>query len=389
MNRNIEELQLIRGFGVLVVMVGHMHNNLITWANPYVRTFYHYFEGTAGLDTFFALSGFVICRLLLNDLGKARDNFHAMQISCVFWLRRGWRLLPAAWLWLVLIMLLTLFANESGAFGSVKHAWGGVLTSFLQVANLKFAHCWTEGYFCGPSFPYWSLSLEEQFYVFLPLIMIFSGKWFVRIMLALLITQFFIPVLTFPAFFRLQGFVLGVLLAIWSTSPTYRIFEPVYLKNSPWARRIVVTILIGLMCTLDQRAIPAFMIFQLGALNGAVLVYLSSFDEGYLWRDGWLKTLGLWLGSRAYAMYLCHIPVYYLSREIAFHILEPGSKLGNQHFVYLVVGAVGLVFLLSELTHILVERPLREKGMRITNEMKKRNEKEYNVGVETSRPLID
>jgi hypothetical protein len=103
MNKNIKELQLLRAFGILVVMIHHMHYNLFNWSSDRLETFYTYFSGTAALDMFFVLSGFVIFRLLFNDLGKAEDRFHSIQLICVFWLRRAWRLLPAAWLWLGLL----------------------------------------------------------------------------------------------------------------------------------------------------------------------------------------------------------------------------------------------------------------------------------------------
>jgi peptidoglycan/LPS O-acetylase OafA/YrhL len=375
MNKNIEEIQLIRGFGIFIIMVGHMKGNLITWNSPYIKTFYSYFDGTTALDTFFALSGFVICRLLVNDLGKAKDSYHGLQISCVFWLRRAWRLLPAAWLWLALIMVMVIFTNESGAFGSVTDAWGGALSSFLQIANFKFSHCWQERYFCGPSFPYWTLSMEEQFYLFLPLFMIFSGKWFVRVLVLVAFTQFFIPALTLSPFFRLQAFLLGVLLAVWSNSASYKIFEPVFLKRN-WARRTVLLTILTLLCVIDQQAIPGYLIFQVSAIIGTLMVFLASFDQGYLWKKSWLRPVGLWLGDRAYAMYLCHIPVYFLAREIAYQLLGPEVKLGPEHFWYMVPGALAMIFILSELTFSLVEKPLRSRGMRISSEIRKRQEQD-------------
>jgi peptidoglycan/LPS O-acetylase OafA/YrhL len=371
MNKNIDEIQLIRGFCIFIIVVGHMNDNLITWNTPAVHTFYNYFDGTTGLDAFFALSGFVICRLLLNDLGKSESRHHSLQISGVFWLRRIWRLLPAAWLWLALIMIMTIFVNESGAFGSVRDAWGGALSAFLQVANFKLAHCWEERYFCGPSFPYWTLSFEEQFYLFLPLFMIFSGKWFVRAILLLLFTQFFIPALTLPPYFRIQAFLLGILLAVWSRSDSYRIFEPVFLRNN-WARRIMLLTLLTLLCVTSYRVIPSYIVYQMSALIGAILVFIASYDANYLWQEGWLKNLGMWLGDRAYAMYLCHIPIFYLTREIAYQTLGPGVKLSPEHFWYLVPGALFLIFLASELTFRLVEKPLRSKGVEISRALKQR-----------------
>jgi len=384
MNRNINELQLLRGFGILTVMAHHMNGSLFTWGGPWLARLKIYFAGTAALDMFFVLSGFLIFRLLYGDLGRAEDRFHSLQVACIFWVRRAWRLLPAAWLWLAIALLLSIFANSSGVFGPVKDAWGGVLSAFLLVANLKFGDCYLR-YSCGPTFPYWSLSLEEQFYIFLPLLMIFARGWMLRILLLLTFTQYFIPALTLPGYARLQGFLLGVLLGVWSLSPSYGIFEPVFLRGRPWVRRVVLCVLLLWMCSMNRNIIPPYLIPQLSALSGAFLVYLGSFDRNYLWQDGALKQFGIWLGSRAYAMYLCHIPLFYLTREIAFRLLGPDVQLGPEHFWYLLLGSMTLIVVLSELTYTLVEKPLRRRGMAISAEMMVRQEAERAAGREAVR----
>lgn len=371
MNKNILEIQLIRGFCVFFIIIGHMTGNLITWSAPLTDTFYQYFDGTTTLDVFFALSGFVICRLLLNDLGKANTTQQSLQISSVFWLRRIWRLLPAAWLWLALILLMTAFFNTSGAFGSFKDAWAGALSAFLQIANFKFIDCWDEGYFCGPSFPYWTLSLEEQFYLFLPLFMIFSKRWFLPCISILLFTQMFIPALTFSPELRVQGLLLGILLAFWSLTPSYKIFEPTFLKNK-WASRAMMLTLFTLMCTVSHRIIPSYAVHQVSSLIGVIMIFITTWNVGYLFADKWVYGLGLWLGDRAYAMYLCHIPVMYMVREIAFRILGPDVSLGPQYFWYLVVPTLVLIVFLSDMTYRLVERPLRSKGVGIARGMSER-----------------
>lgn len=388
MKRNINELQLLRGFGIVAIMIDHTEFNLFPWQSEAMEKFHTYFSATAGMDMFFALSGFVIARLLFSDFQSIQDRFSSMQIVSVFWLRRAWRLLPAAWLWLTLTVLLALLFNQHGSFGAFRDAWSGALTAYLQVANLKFGDCFMH-YSCGPTFPYWSLSLEEQFYIFLPLLMIFSGKWFVRILLVLAFTQMFVQPLVLPDYMRLQGFLLGVLLAVWSRSPTYRIFEPKFLGKNKLVRWATVSFLMMCMFAMSNKIVPQFMIFQLSAIIGAILVFIASFDQNYLWKDGWLKTLGLWLGSRAYAMYLCHIPVFLLTRELCLRLMEPGTILGPEHFWYLLAGGVSLVVVLSEATYSLIERPLRSRGMSITNQMKQRQQAEREAAEAGKTPLID
>jgi peptidoglycan/LPS O-acetylase OafA/YrhL len=364
MNSIIVEIQLIRGFFIFIVVVGHMTGNLITWSAPGSDAFYHYFDGTAALDLFFVLSGFVICRLLLVDLGKTNSQ----QVAIIFWVRRIWRLLPAAWLWLVLILLLTKFFNTSGAFGGFRDAWAGALSAFLQVANFKLLDCFDEGFYCGPSFPYWTLSLEEQFYLFLPLFMIFSKRWFVPAVFIILFTQMFVPALMMPPTVRLHGLLLGILLAVWSTRPSYKIFEPTFMSNK-WVSRIFLGSLIALLCVSGSRVLPEYVIYQLGSIIGLIIIYLTTWNAGYLFADKSLYKLGLWLGDRAYVMYLNHIPVMYMTREIFYRVLGPDVKLGPEHLWPLVGSSLVLILLLSDLTFRFVERPLRRKGVRISKEM--------------------
>ena len=75
-------------------------------------------------------------------------------------------------------------------------------------------------------------------------------------------------------------------------------------------------------------------------------------------------------------MYLCHIPLFYLTREIAFRILGPDVPLGPQHFWYLLLGSMTLIVVCAELTYSLLEKPLRRKGMLIAGEMMARQESE-------------
>jgi peptidoglycan/LPS O-acetylase OafA/YrhL len=75
-------------------------------------------------------------------------------------------------------------------------------------------------------------------------------------------------------------------------------------------------------------------------------------------------------------MYLCHIPLFYLTREIAFRILGPDVALGPQHFWYLLAGSMTLIVVSAELTYSLLEKPLRRKGMIIASEMMVRQDAE-------------
>ncbi len=80
------------------------------------------------------------------------------------------------------------------------------------------------------------------------------------------------------------------------------------------------------------------------------------------------KRVLLWVGARSYAMYLCHIPAFFATREI-MHRLHPGTRFGPEDFWVFIAVATGLVVLCSELNYRLLETPLRRRGRRIAREL--------------------
>lgn len=132
--------------------------------------------GFIGVDVFFVISGFLITGSLLHVLEKTG------RISFVdFYRKRIRRIMPAAVLTLIVTCLLSfaIFATRRAESTLMDAVW-----AFLFMANWRFAFQETD-YFAasGPVSPlqhYWSLSVEEQFYVFWPLLILFIGILAVR-----------------------------------------------------------------------------------------------------------------------------------------------------------------------------------------------------------------
>jgi len=122
--------------------------------------------GFLGVSLFFTLSGFLITSLLLAEHG------HTGSISLrSFWTRRFRRLLPASWMTLAVVLLVVWL---TGTVTEVTNAKGDILSAFAQVANWRF---WVDGQSYGslfetpsPILHYWSLSIEEQCYLVVPLL---------------------------------------------------------------------------------------------------------------------------------------------------------------------------------------------------------------------------
>ena len=121
--------------------------------------------GYIGVDVFFVLSGYLVTQLLLRDVvGVGRIQFGR------FYSRRFRRLLPAAFVALIVTAIVFTAISSpvevAGAIGSFKAA-------FLYVANWYFIHH-ASGYFgadisTNPVLTFWSLAVEEQFYLLWPL----------------------------------------------------------------------------------------------------------------------------------------------------------------------------------------------------------------------------
>ena len=123
--------------------------------------------GYVGVDVFFVLSGFLVTRLLLRDLhtmGSVRFGR--------FYARRFRRLLPAAFATLIITALV--FAAIASPV-EVLDAAGGFKAAFLYVTNWYFI-AQSASYFgadlsSNPVLHFWSLAVEEQFYLLWPLLL--------------------------------------------------------------------------------------------------------------------------------------------------------------------------------------------------------------------------
>ncbi len=330
-----------------------------------MHTATQYFRGWVGVDLFFAISGFVIARSLVPVLKDCSNREEFILKTAQFWIRRSWRLLPSAWLWLLIPLILCVTFNRSGAFMTFRADADGVVAAMLDVANFRLGMIYGRSPI-GSNFLYWSLSLEEQFYLILP-IAIFVFRRRIWVPLAFIVALQFVIVTT-PLTVCLRGgaIALGVLLAIWQKQPSYRLLEPAPLANHRSVRVAVVGVPLMFMTMLASYA-ASIVQFPLGmiAVLSAFLVWLSSYDKNYVCHDGLLKKVFLWIGARSYALYLIHQPVYLSLHEIWFrtHPIEVHPS-GLQAVAYVLV-AYPILFCLAEVNYRLIEVPLRRRGAAI------------------------
>ena len=152
-------LDVCRTTAILLVVVGHTMQH--SRPPPFVEELR--FVGTFGVDLFFALSGFLIGRILLSEAPRWQFASHVGTGVFTFWYRRWMRTLPLYYFWLLL---------------SLEFDWRGETVLRSQAAYLLFAQnfAWQMPDFFLLS---WSLAVEEWFYLSLPLVlMLFIGLGF-------------------------------------------------------------------------------------------------------------------------------------------------------------------------------------------------------------------
>jgi len=367
------DIEVLRALAVGVVILHHAKGALISWSAPAaLTTFFTYFRGGVGVDLFFVISGFVIARGLLNNLRIAQDTGQVSGVLKAFWVRRMFRIFPLAWFWLAFILFATLVLNETGVFHSFRANWEGTVAAVLQVANFRIEACFAH-FDCGANFVYWSLSLEEQFYIALPLLALLLRQYLTAFLLVCLAYKLWSVPLAHHFGFRVEGLLLGVLLAIWSDKPSYSVFEPRSLLHSPWAGFAAfmgLSILLVSIQSPELRTVPVHMQSKVVALVAALMVWLASYDRDYLMPFSWLKAGFLWAGSRSYALYLVHIPAFYLTRELWFRFTGSEVPQSSDLMFYFGTAFFFLVFF-SEASFRLIETPMRNKGIVISSRILK------------------
>ena len=357
----IAEIEVLRAFAVLLVVVQHVPQNLVFWHSRLLDDVTGPFQGWVGVDLFFAISGFVIARSLLPTLLRCADTDQFVIETVRFWLRRAWRLFPSAWLWLAIPILLCLCFNRSGVFLTLRPNADALVAGMLDVANFRFARTFGSSAY-GVTFPYWSLSLEEQFYLVLPVAAFLFRRWIALPLLLMLLLQFEPVTTPLHMTLRTGAVCAGVLLALWEGSRTYRLMAPRGLARHRAARvaAVGVPLLFMTMLGSDQTVIVSFRL-GLIALLSAFLVWAASYGRGFVWREGWSRRRLLWVAERSYALYLIHIPVYLSAHEIWFRLHRSGDPHGWVACVY-VASALLALFLLAEANDRLFANRLRRYG---------------------------
>lgn len=170
---HIPALDGLRGVAILAVLCFHLTDVMIAspsspWIDRVLRRVFS--QGWMGVDLFFVLSGFLITGILLDAKGTAHyfRNFYARRVLRIF-------PLYYAVVAFYLLVLPRIAPQASSVYGVVI---GHPLLYWLYLSNHAIAHALAGGRqsFVGVLGPTWSLGVEEQFYLFWPLVVYLSSR---------------------------------------------------------------------------------------------------------------------------------------------------------------------------------------------------------------------
>ncbi|CAA6804837.1 MAG: O-antigen acetylase [uncultured Thiotrichaceae bacterium] len=309
--------------------------------------------GFVGVDIFFVISGYLITSLIVAEIDKG--TFSLVN----FYERRARRILPA--LFLVILACLPfawvyLLPHEMVDFGQ------GVVAVTVFASNILF---WKDSDYFSPDAELlpllhtWSLAVEEQYYVFFPLLLMlawrFGKSWFVPMLLVLIAA---ISLALSEWLWRVDSAANFYLLPTRAWELMLGALAGLYLRSSHisirWLREIgslIGLIMIGLAIVLLDDSMPFPSLYALLPTLGAVFIILCADAETVVGR---LLSLPIFVGVGliSYSAYLWHQPIFAFAR--IYGMDEPNIGIW--------VGLIALALLLAWGSWCWVEKPFRDRS---------------------------
>ena len=342
------DIQCLRALAIILVIAQHYRNRLPTpeW---YALLFRH-FGFWSGVDIFFAVSGFLICKTFLHDLDQANSFPVAAKR---FWLRRAIRLMPALVFWSGFSVALTLITMSAVEADTLKVLISAAI-SLIGLSNVYWSHCFqTDISACGnPDFNgiTWSLSLEWQLYALLTMLLYVLGRRFAIILMlgfSLIMSTLQAHAFSYAWSFRMQAFTLGALIFIISSKDCRFRALHVSLISSR------IMLLSGmLLCIMAPKSVPQPFVLPAIALGAAFCLVSALNGDSY--SKSRLARPFIWIGERSYSVYLCHLPLILITREIMSRTMGLQATDANMLTAIFISGS--LISISSAISYRLIEQ---------------------------------
>jgi len=301
-NKYIKQIDGLRGISIISVVLYHFFPEI-------------FIGGFIGVDIFFVISGFVISKILIEEFNLNRTisikNFYVKRIKRIFpafflvifasTIFSYFILLPNYLVDFSKSSLASVFFSSNFYFFFTNQSYAAISSNFKPLLHL------------------WSLSVEEQFYVFFPVFMLiflrfFKNNYFLTIIISLSILLYIFSHILENLYYgssfyllptRTVQFLIGCLVAY------------LYLKKdenfnfqsliSPLFYLSTIAIIIFIFFITNENLYPSY--YSLPVMFGsAVLIYSTKFK---ILENSFLSSyLLVWFGKISYSLYLWHYPIF-------------------------------------------------------------------------------
>ena len=302
-NRYRPEIDGLRAFAVLAVIINHFNKDLLP-------------SGYLGVDIFFVISGFVITSSLYK---RPSNNFR--EFISKFYFRRIKRLIPALSVFVFITGFLIAFLNGQSGLSLLTG-----ITSLFGLSNLYLLQNSTN-YFAettqlNPFLQTWSLSVEEQFYLIFPFLVWFSGfgkqtmhgaKNLFYILGGISFTSLIVYIYLYPINQSAAYFLMPS--RFWEISTGCLIFIGFYKRPSlekffkKIPSLIIILLIFGLMFLPSYSAPISTIVLVL-----LTFFLLSSLKQNTLAFKIFTNKAVVFIGNISYSLYLWHWGVLAISR---------------------------------------------------------------------------
>jgi len=349
------DIQGLRAIAVLLVLAFHLYPDRIV-------------GGFIGVDVFFVVSGFLITSHLVRTPPRRPADV------AQFWGRRIRRLLPASLTVIVATVIAGCIFLPVSQLASLGR---DALAATLYVENWNLAASAVDYLAIGsapsPLQHYWSLGVEEQFYLLWPLLIAFAA-WLVRrtgrdgrtplatfaIVLGVFVTASFVASVIWTAlepaaaYFvtptRLWELGVGGLIAVWSLSATAGrrdgLLREAVRTGAAWLGLVLIAF--SAVAISSESPFPGWIAVL--PVGGTALFLAADADNG---RRAPVRLLGWrpiqFLGDTSYSIYLWHYPLIVLGAAAL------GAPLTIVWKIAIVLATIGLAWL----TKVFIENPVR------------------------------
>lgn len=309
MKEYFKQLDALRCYAVFSVIFGHMPL-LDLGSHHFLTILYGY---VPGVPVFFCISGFLISTIIINNF----QTLHVNNFLKSFYARRFLRIFPIYYLTLLLLFIVNIDNYRS---------W--FLYDLFYVSNIKMG---LNGSFDGTIAPhFWSLAVEEQFYLFWPfLLMAFRKKYAIHVIIALIVIGVTVTIASGFSFFFARTLTAlcylgsGALLAwLYARYRSQVVAQAKYLTGILWFF-LVLVIAESLQLVSPSQLVHFFI--SITIIPVVVLTFSLGFESRIL-KAILENKLILYLGKISYGLYLYHLfaiyPALVIRQVFGLSILE-------------------------------------------------------------------